>query len=174
MPRPDTRQVEQVDDFFGTAVADPYRWLEDTDDPEVVAWPQAQAAYTREHLDALPGRARDPRALDRAVRLPHSGRPVHRGGRWFRTSNDGAQQQDILLVSDGPFGAGRVLIDPNLLGGDRVDSRRGYPARTARWSRIPTARRAATGAIGGCATSRPATTWPTTCGGPSSLAEVAG
>ncbi|MGH8863004.1 MAG: prolyl oligopeptidase family serine peptidase, partial [Jatrophihabitantaceae bacterium] len=55
-------------------------------------------------------------ALDRAVRLPHSGLPVHRGGSWFRTANDGVQQQDVLLVAGEPFGPARVLIDPNTLG----------------------------------------------------------
>jgi prolyl oligopeptidase len=118
MPRPDTRQVTQVDDFFGTRIDDPYRWLENTDDPEVVAWQRAQATHTRELLDALPGRAAITAALGRAVRLPRSGLPVHRGERWFRTSNDGVQQQDVLIVADTPFGAGRVLIDPNRLGGD--------------------------------------------------------
>lgn len=122
MVRPETRQVTQVDDFFGTPVADPFRWLEDTDDPEVTAWLRAQAAYTRDQLDALPGRPEITGALDRAVRLPQSGLPVHRGPHWFRTANNGEQQQDVLLVSDTPFGAGRILIDPNLLGGDAKTS----------------------------------------------------
>ena len=118
MPAPKTRTVDQVDDYFGTRVADPYRWLEDGDDPEVRAWLQAQGAYTRTELDALPDRDAIAAALGAAVRLPRSGLPVHRGGRWFRTANDGDQQQDVLLVADAPFGPARTLIDPNLLGGD--------------------------------------------------------
>jgi prolyl oligopeptidase len=118
MSVPKTRQVDQVDDYFGTAVPDPYRWLENGADPEVAEWLAAQAAATRDHLDALPGRAAIVAALDRAVRLPHSGLPVHRGASWFRTANDGVQQQDVLLVSDDPFGPARVLVDPNALGGD--------------------------------------------------------
>jgi prolyl oligopeptidase len=112
MARPDTRRVDQIDDFFGTAVPDPYRWLEDCDDPEVAAWAAAQGAHAREHLDALPFRAEITAALDAAVRLPSSGLPVHRGDHWFRTANDGNQQQDVLLVSDEPFGPARTLIDP--------------------------------------------------------------
>ena len=112
MALPRTRTVDQVDDYFGTAVEDPYRWLEDGDDPEVVAWLEAQAAHTREHLDTLPGRAAITAALDRAVRLPHSGLPMRRGTHWFRTSNDGKQQQDVLLVADQPYGTARVLLDP--------------------------------------------------------------
>ena len=122
MARPRTRQIDQVDDFFGTAVADPYRWLEDGDDPEVRAWLSAQAAYTRIRLDALPGRDALTKALERAIRLPHSGLPVHRGRHWFRMANDGEQQQDVLLVSTEPFGEPRVLIDPNLLGGEGTTS----------------------------------------------------
>lgn len=115
MPAPTTRTVDHVDDFFGTAVADPYRWLEDTDDPEVAAWLKEQADHTREHLAGLPDPAPIRAALDRCVRLPHSGLPRRRGTRWFRSSNDGVQQQDVLLVSDEPFGEARVLIDPNTL-----------------------------------------------------------
>ncbi len=112
MTRIPTRTVEQHDDYFGTSVPDPYRWLEDTDDPEVVEWLSAQASATRAYLDALPGRAAITTALQRAVSVPHSGLPVHRGGRWFRTDNDGVQQQDVLVVSAEPFGEPRVLIDP--------------------------------------------------------------
>jgi prolyl oligopeptidase len=118
MARPDTRRVDQVDDFFGTEVPDPYRWLEDPDDPEVADWARAQGAHAREYLDALPFRAEITAALDRAVRLPSSGLPLHRGERWFRMSNDGRQQQDVLLVSNEPFGPARTLIDPNQIGDD--------------------------------------------------------
>lgn len=118
MDRPKTRTVDQVDDFFGTAVPDPYRWLEDTDDPEVVAWLKQQGERSREYLGALRNRAAITAALDRVVRLPHSGLPLHRGKRWFRFGNDGVQQQDVLLVSEEPFGAARTLIDPNQLDGD--------------------------------------------------------
>ncbi|HEY8301410.1 MAG TPA: prolyl oligopeptidase family serine peptidase [Jatrophihabitans sp.] len=112
-----TRTVDVVDDYFGTTVPDPYRWLEDSDDAEVADWLAAQAAVTREHLDGLPDPAPIRALLDRAVRRPHSGLPRHHGRYWFRTHNDGVQQQDVLLVEDEPFGDDpRVLIDPNALG----------------------------------------------------------
>ncbi|HEY2297369.1 MAG TPA: prolyl oligopeptidase family serine peptidase [Jatrophihabitans sp.] len=116
MTRPTTRTVSQIDSYFGTEVADPYRWLEDGDDPEVAAWLTAQAEATRAHLDTLPDPAPIRAGLDRAVRLPHSGLPRRRGVHWFRTSNDGHQQQDVLLVAAAPFGDARVLIDPNATG----------------------------------------------------------
>ncbi|MGI8879980.1 MAG: prolyl oligopeptidase family serine peptidase [Jatrophihabitans sp.] len=122
MPPVSTRTVDQTDDFFGTAVADPYRWLENTDDPEVAAWLVEQAATTRAYLDALPGRAAIGTALRGVVGLPTSGLPEHRGSTWFRTRNDGVQQQDVLVVSAEPFGAERVLIDPNPLTDDSSTS----------------------------------------------------
>ena len=105
--RPPTRTVNQTDDYFGTAVEDPYRWLENSDDPEVAEWLAAQAAETRAQLDTLADPAPIRAVLDRAVRRPHSGLPRHHGPYWFRTYNDGVQQQDVLLVEDEPFdGAG--------------------------------------------------------------------
>ena len=112
-----TRTVDVVEDYFGTSVPDPYRWLEDTDDPEVAEWLAAQAAVTRAHLDGLPDPAPIRALLDLAVRRPHSGLPRHHGLYWFRTHNDGVQQQDVLLVEKQPFdGDATVLIDPNTLG----------------------------------------------------------
>lgn len=117
---PVARTVDVVDDYFGTAVPDPYRWLEHTDEPEVAAWVAAQAAYTTDKLAELPDPAPIRAVLDRAVRRPHSGLPRHRGRYWFRTDNDGVQQQDVLLVEDEAFSAARVLIDPNDLGDPSV------------------------------------------------------
>ncbi len=113
---PETRTVDQSDDYFGTTVDDPYRWLENSDDPEVAAWLAAQAAETRARLDTLADPAPIRAVLDRAVRRPHSGLPRHHGPYWFRTDNDGVQQQDVLLVEREPFDGARVLIDPNTLG----------------------------------------------------------
>ena len=113
-----TRTVDEVDDLFGTKVPDPYRWMEDTDDAEVAEWLRAQAGRTRDYLDALPALTGITRQLESLIRLPTSGLPQHRGSRWFWTRNDGQEQQAALVMSDEPFGAERVLIDPNSLAGD--------------------------------------------------------
>ena len=118
---PATRTVDVVDDYFGTPVADPYRWLESSADPEVAEWLAAQAAVTRDHLAGLPDPSPIRALLDLAVRRPRSDLPRHHGRYWFRTHNDGVQQQDVLVVEDAPFdGTARVLIDPNELGDDSV------------------------------------------------------
>src|SRR5690606_10382734 len=55
-PYPDTRTVDQADDYFGTTVADPYRWLEDDNAPETEAWVEAQNRVTFDYLEQIPSR----------------------------------------------------------------------------------------------------------------------
>ena len=118
MSFPRTRTVEQVDDFHGTLVEDPYRWLEDQTSPEVTEWVQAQARAAEQYLLGLPGRAALAARLGQLSALPSSTAPSLRGGRWFRLTNDGNQQQAVLRVSDEPMGAGDVLLDPNPVAAD--------------------------------------------------------
>jgi prolyl oligopeptidase len=113
MSFPETRTVQQVDDFHGVAVEDPYRWLEDQTSAEVSAWARAQADAAEEYLRGLPGRAELTARLGQLLALPNSTPPSLRGGRWFRVTNDGSQQQAVLRVADEPMGEGTVLLDPN-------------------------------------------------------------
>ena len=115
---PQTRTVDQVDDFFGTAVPDPYRWLEDQTSSEVSDWVRKQAEAADEYLQGLPGRDRLSARLRELIALPSSTAPVKHGSRWFRLTNDGSQQQSVLRMSDGPMGEGTVLLDPNPVSAD--------------------------------------------------------
>jgi prolyl oligopeptidase len=119
---PETRTVEQVDDFHGTAVEDPYRWLEDQTSAEVGDWARAQAQAAEQYLQGLPGRAYLADRLDELSSLPSSTAPELRGGRWFRLTHDGVQQQAVLRVSDEPMGEGKVLLDPNPAAADASTS----------------------------------------------------
>ena len=110
---PETRTVDQRDDFHGTEVADPYRWLEAQNSAEVASWVRAQADLAETYLRRLPGRDRLAERLAQLSELPTCTVPVLIGGRWFRQTNDGRQQQAVYRVSDRPTGEGRVLIDPN-------------------------------------------------------------
>jgi prolyl oligopeptidase len=115
---PETRTVDQRDDFHGTEVADPYRWLEGQNSAEVTDWVRAQADLAADYLRRLPGRDRLAERLGQLSGLPTCTVPRLHGGRWFRHTNDGRQQQSVYRVADQPTGTGRVLIDPNPAGPD--------------------------------------------------------
>ena len=118
---PQPAMTSQSDDYHGERIRDPYRGLEDADDPLTVAWYTAQNELTRGVLDAVPGRDAISSRLTELWDYPRYGVPFERGGRWFQTRNSGLQGQPVLEVSDTaawPAGGGRVLIDPNLLSAD--------------------------------------------------------
>jgi len=116
---PPTRRVDQVDDYHGTAVADPYRWLEQSADvPEVRAWIEAQNAVTFSHLETMPEREAFRARLTELWDYPKLGTPFKRGGRYFQFRNSGLQNQNVLHVMDDPRDEGRVLLDPNMLSDD--------------------------------------------------------
>jgi prolyl oligopeptidase len=113
---PATRTGEHLDDYFGTEVPDPYRWLEGpTSDPEVAAWAAAQADFARRYLQGLPGRAAIAASLDALTGLAVESAPTRTLSSWFRFTNDGTAEQLVYRVSDTPLGTGKVLIDPNPL-----------------------------------------------------------
>jgi prolyl oligopeptidase len=115
---PKAKTVDQVDDYHGVKVADPYRWLEDTDSADTHAWVEAENKLTFSYLDQIPYR----RALrDRMTKLWNYERfsvPTQRGGRYFYQHNNGLQNQNVVLVADSLNGTPRVLIDPNTFSSD--------------------------------------------------------
>jgi len=115
---PPARRDDTVDQFHGTPVPDPYRWMEAPDSGELRTWLEAQAALTESHLHEQTGRAE---TIERLKALWHFTRytvPVRRGTRYFFTRNDGLQNQAVLYVQEGLNGEARVLIDPNTLSED--------------------------------------------------------
>jgi len=108
----------QVDDYHGTEVADPYRWLEDPDSEETVEWVTAENVVTRSILDAVPARAGIHKRLKGLWNYARYSTPAERGGRIFYRKNDGLQPQSVLYVQDGPDAEPRVLLDPNTLSDD--------------------------------------------------------
>jgi len=114
---PLSRKSDIVDDYHGTRVPDPYRWLEDPDSPETVAWVDAENELTRSTLN---GPARDA-LIDRLTKLydfPRTSVPTHRGRYYVFTHNTGLQDQPVLYVQEGADGERRVLIDPNTMMAD--------------------------------------------------------
>ncbi len=123
---PESPRGTQVDDYHGQRVADPYRWLEQTDTATTRRWIEAQNAWTRQHLDELPSRARFATQLRRLLDHERRGLPQQEGGRLVYTRNSGMQEQDTLWVSDDPADPGHLLLDPNTLSADGTISLHGY------------------------------------------------
>ena len=109
---------DQVDDFHGEAIADPYRPLEDTDAPATREWIASQNELTERLLSEVPARGAIRSRLAQLWDFPRAGAPWRRGERWFQLRNAGLQDQDVLWTSAAPFDQGAVLLDPNELGRD--------------------------------------------------------
>ena len=112
-PEPPT--ADQVDDYHGTRIADPYRPLEDSDAPASRAWIEAENRLTEGILGAFAARAEIRERLATLWDFPRAGAPWRRGDRWFQLRNTGLQDQDVLWTADTPDGEGTVLLDPNRL-----------------------------------------------------------
>src|SRR4051812_39339826 len=114
MRYPDAARLDLVEDLHGHRVPDPYRWLEDTDDPRTKTWTEAQDALAAEHLAGLPLRAEFAARLEKLVHAGAVGVPVRRGERLFSTRRDPGQEHAVLRVRE-PDGSVRVLVDPTAL-----------------------------------------------------------
>jgi prolyl oligopeptidase len=117
-PYPAARREDVSDDYHGTPVADPYRWLEEPASEETQAWVAAQNARTRALIDARPDLGAISERLSAIWNYPKLGVPYRRGGRTFFSHNDGLRNQATLFVQDGPDAEPRVLLDPNTLSED--------------------------------------------------------
>jgi prolyl oligopeptidase len=115
---PTTRQVDQVDSYHGTAIRDPYRWLEDDNSAETKAWVQAQNAVTERYLQAMPQRAPVRKLYTALFDFEKFGVPFKEGDRYFWTRNDGLQQQAVLYTAKSLTDTPAVALDPNALSKD--------------------------------------------------------
>ena len=110
---PTAPTADQIDDFHGERIADPYRPLEDTDAPATRAWIEAQNALTAQVLEEAAARPAIRRRLAEIWDHPRAGAPWRRGDRWFQLRNTGLQDQDVLWTMAAPEDAGEILLDPN-------------------------------------------------------------
>jgi prolyl oligopeptidase len=115
---PPARKSNQVDDYHGVKVADPYRWLEDPDSAESRVWIEAQNKLTFGYMDQIPERAKIKDRITKLWNYERYGMPYKGGERYFFLRNDGLQNQSALYTMDSLEGSPRVLLDPNKLSAD--------------------------------------------------------
>src|SRR5512135_1258993 len=115
---PKARTVDQSDDYFGTRVRDPYRWLENTDAPDTKAWVAQENCVTFGYLARIPERARIQDRLTRLWNYERYGVPSREGGKYVYAKNDGLQNQSVYYWQPSLAADPRVLIDPNTLSRD--------------------------------------------------------
>ena len=115
---PATKKVGQVDDYFGTKVADPYRWLEDDNAADVKEWVQAENAVTFGYLGRIPFREKIKQRLTEIFNYPRYSSPFRAGEYYFFYKNDGLQNQSVCYIQKGLDGTPEVFFDPNALSPD--------------------------------------------------------
>ncbi|WP_170006212.1 prolyl oligopeptidase family serine peptidase [Bacillus fonticola] len=111
-----TKKGEIVEDFHGTAVADPYRWLEDPQSEETIAWGAEMAKQCDAYFAQTSTREKDKKRLAELWDYPKFFVPQQVNDRLFYQKNDGLQNQAVLYMKDGENES--VLIDPNTLSDD--------------------------------------------------------
>ncbi len=115
---PVTRKVDQVDAYHDTAVADPYRWLEDDNSADTKAWVVQQNEVTDKFLAAMPQRLPVRKLYTELYDFEKFGIPFREGKRYFWTHNSGLQPQSVLYTATSLKDAPQVALDPNTLSKD--------------------------------------------------------
>jgi len=115
---PAARKSDVVDDYHGTRVPDPYRWLEDPDSPESRAWIEAENRLTAAYLAEIPARGTIRERLTKLWNYPKYGAPFRKARRYFFFKNDGLQNQSVLYKQASLTADPETLLDPNLLSDD--------------------------------------------------------
>ena len=118
MPYPRTERTDVTDNYFGTEVPDPYRWLEDDNSEATAAWVKAQNVVTQDYLSQIPFRGAIRERLTELWNYPKEGIPAKHGDAWYYFYNDGLRNQSVLYRTVQPGGEGEVFIDPNTLSED--------------------------------------------------------
>jgi prolyl oligopeptidase len=118
LPYPVAQKVAQTDDYHGTVIADPYRWLEDANSDATHAWVEAENKLTQSVLAQIPQREAIRQRLSQLWNYERYSVPFQEGGRYFYSRNDGLQNQAVLYTMDSLNAKPRLLLDPNTLAQD--------------------------------------------------------
>lgn len=134
MRYPESRKGDVIDTYGSVQVADPYRWMEELDSPEVAAWVAAQNAVTHAHLESLPLRQHFNARLTRLWDYPRTSLPVIENGRLFYAKNSGLQKQAPIYMRAGVFDPPVLVLDPNQLSPDGTTPVAQFvPSPDAKW-----------------------------------------
>ena len=115
---PDTKKTSQEDDYFGTKVADPYRWLENDNSQETKEWVIEQNKVTDAYLSSIPFNGKIKKRLEEMWNYAKYSSPFKEGGYYYFYKNDGLQNQSVLYRVRGLNGTPEVFIDPNTMSKD--------------------------------------------------------
>jgi len=115
---PATKKVDQSDNYHGTIVADPYRWLENDTSNETKKWVTEQNEVTFKYLGSIPFRDSIKKRLAQVYSYERYGIPFHNNGYYYFFKNDGLQNQSVLYRQKGFDGKTAMIIDPNTLSAD--------------------------------------------------------
>lgn len=124
-----------TDTYFGTVVADPYRWLENDTSAQTTAWVEAENRVTNAYLAKIPFRQKLLNRLTELANYEKLSAPRKRHGKWYFFKNDGLQNQSVMYVMDELGGTPRVFLDPNTLSTDGTVALQGvYFSHNGRWA----------------------------------------
>jgi prolyl oligopeptidase len=115
---PDTKKADQEDNYFGTIIKDPYRWLEDDNSAETKAWVKEENKITEDYLSKIPFRGKVRNRLQELWNYTKYGAPFKQGHYYYFYKNDGLQNQAVLYRQKGLDAESEVFIDPNKLSKD--------------------------------------------------------
>jgi prolyl oligopeptidase len=113
MTYPPTRKSDQIDDYHGMNVADPYRWLEDDNSAETAEWVKEENQVTAGYLAKIPYRAQVKKRLEELFNYAKFTPPERRGDAYFFSKNDGLQNQNVIYLQKTPEAPAELLLDPN-------------------------------------------------------------
>ncbi len=111
-----------TDDYFGTKIKDPYRWLEDDQSAETKDWVQKQNIVTNGYLGQIPYREKIKKRLGEIFNYEKYGSPFKKAGKYYFFKNDGLQNQSVLYVQETLESQPQVLLDPNTFSADGTTS----------------------------------------------------
>ncbi len=119
---PETKRGDVTEDYFGTKVADPYRWLEDENSAETKSWIEAQRKTTKEYIANISFREKFKNQLEEIWSYASMSAPSKHGDYYIYTKNNGEQNQSVYYIKKGKDGEEQILLDPNTLSEDGTTS----------------------------------------------------